>query len=172
MAERKRRRSGQAALEFAFLYGGIILPLTFGIVYVAEMYWVWHSMVEFTREGARYAATHCFQTDTQNVVTYMQSHVPVNIDQSQFQTGGSAQINVTYFQLDPNTGTLGPVACDGACGTDCVPDSVTISVTNYEFTRFVGYLHLPPIVMPAFPTSMPVQSNGCNGDNGAVTCNP
>jgi Flp pilus assembly protein TadG len=175
MAGRRRRttrRGGQAALEFAFLYGGIILPLTFGIVFVAEMYWVWHSMVELTRDGARYAATHCYQTDTQNVITYMQTHVPVNIDQTQFQVGGSAQITVNYLQLDPTTGILGAMACDGACSTDCVPDAVTVSISNYQFTRFVGYLKIPPIVMPAFPTSMPVQSNGCNGDNGTVTCNP
>jgi Flp pilus assembly protein TadG len=165
-------RKGQAALEFALLYGGVILPLTFGIVYVAEMYWVWHSIVEFTRDGARYAATHCYETSGQNVIDYMQMHVPVNIDQNQFMAGGSAQINVNYFQLDPTTGILGPAACDGSCSTDCVPDAVTISISNYEFTRFVTYLHLPPIVIPAFPTSMPIESNGCNGDNGAVTCNP
>ena len=166
------RRNGQAALEFALLYGGVILPLTFGLVYVAEMYWVWHSMVEFTRDGARYAATHCYQTDTQNVISYMQSHVPANIDQLQLQSGGAAIIVVNYQQLDPTTGILGPVACDGGCSTDCVPDAVTVSVTNYQFNRFVGYLHLPPIPLPPFPTSMPVESNGCNRDNGAVTCNP
>jgi hypothetical protein len=102
----------------------------------------------------------------------MQANVPVNIDQSQFKTGGSAIIVVQYSQLDPTTGILGPMLCDGGCSTDCVPDAVTVSVTNYEFTRFVNYLHLPPIVMPAFPTSVPVASNGCNGDNGSVTCNP
>ena len=57
------RRSGQAAIEFAILYSAVILPLTFGIVYVGEMYWVWHSAAEFTREGARYATTHCWQAD-------------------------------------------------------------------------------------------------------------
>jgi len=137
------------------------------------MYWVWHSMVEFTRDGARYAATHCFQTDTQNVVTYMQTHVPVNIDLAQFQVGGAAQINVVYQQLDPaGTGTLGPMQCDGTCSTDCVPDAVTVSISNYQFRRFVGYLNLPPVVLPPFPTSVSVQSNGCNGDNGQVVCNP
>jgi Flp pilus assembly protein TadG len=167
-----RGRRGQATLEFALLYGGIILPLTFGLIYVAEMYWVWHSMVEFTRDGARYAATHCFETDGANVLTYMQTHVPVNIDQNQFMQGGTAQINIAYFQLDPSSGILEPISCDGDCGTDCIPDSVTVSVTNYEFTRFVTYLHLPPIVLPAFPTSVPVASSGCNGDNSTVTCNP
>jgi Flp pilus assembly protein TadG len=172
MRERRGRQSGQAAIEFALLYSAIILPLTFGIVYVAEMYWVWHSMVEFTREGARYAATHCFQTDTQNVLTYMQNHVPANIDVSQFRSGGSAQIQVQYSSLDPSASppALIPVACDGACSADCVPDAVTVSVTNYEFRRFVGFLHLPPVVMPAFPTSMPTASNGCDPEQNV--CNP
>jgi hypothetical protein len=162
MAVRKRR-SGQAAIEFALLYSAVILPLTFGIVYVAEMYWVWHSAVEFTREGARYAATHCWQADTQNVVTYMQNHVPVNIDASEFRPGGSALINVEYFQRDPASGQLLPFSCDGGdCSVNCVPDTVTVSVTNYEFRRFVSFLRLQPVVMPAFPVSMAIQSSGCD----------
>jgi Flp pilus assembly protein TadG len=165
-------RKGQAAIEFVLLYSAVILPLTFGIVYVAEMYWVWHSMVEFTREGARYAATHCFQSDSANVISFMQTHVPVNIDLNQFQTGGTAQIQVQYFSLDPtaSTPTLIPAACDGTCSTACVPDAVTVSVTNYEFRRFVSFVHLPPVVMPAFPTSMPVESNGCDPEQNV--CNP
>jgi hypothetical protein len=167
------RRGGQATIEFALLYGGVIIPLTFGMIYVSEMYWIWHSMVEFTRDGARYAATHCFQSDAQNVVTYMQTHVPVNIDQVQFQTGGTAEIDVVYQQLDPSgTGQLGPMQCDGTCSTDCVPDAVTVSISNYQITWFVTYLNLPPVVLPPFPTSVSMQSNGCNGDNGSVVCNP
>jgi Flp pilus assembly protein TadG len=164
----RSKRSGQAAIEFAILYSAVILPLTFGIVYVAEMYWVWHSAIEFTREGARYATTHCWQADGQNVMTYMQTHVPVNIDVSQFRQGGSALITVEYFQLDPASGLLGPPTCDP--GT-CVPDTVTVSVTNYEFTRFVSFLHLQPVVMPSFPTSMPMQSAGLDPENPG-TCSP
>jgi Flp pilus assembly protein TadG len=171
MAARKNRRAGQAVIEFALLYGAIILPMTFGIVYVAEMYWVWHSMVEFTREGARYAATHCWQADSQNVVTYMQSHVPVNIDLNQFQTGGAAQINVQYFQLDPATATLGAFSCSAGSGPACVPDAVAVSVTNYQFRRFVGFLKLPPVTMPSFPTSMPIESGGVDPEQNNV-CNP
>jgi hypothetical protein len=171
MAERRMtRRSGQAAIEFAILYGAVLLPLTFGIVFVAEMYWTWHSAVEFTREGARYAATHCWQGDGQNVVSYMQNHVPVNIDASQFRSGGIAQINVDYFARDPDSGLLNPFSCDGECSPACVPDAVTVSVTNYEFRRFVSFIHLQPVVMPAFPTSMPIQSNGCDPEQN--TCIP
>jgi len=167
------RRSGQASIEFVLLYSAIILPLTFGIVFVAEMYWVWHSMVEFTREGARYAATHCYQADTQNVVTFMQTHVPTNIDLNQFQSGGTALIQVQYMSLDPtaSTPTLIPTSCSGDCSTDCVPDAVTVSVTNYQFSRFVSFVHLPPVVMPSFPTSMPIESNGCDPEQNNM-CNP
>jgi hypothetical protein len=72
-----RRRSGQALTEFAVLYAGVVLPLTFMIVFVSEMLWVWHSVVDFTRDGARYAATHCWMADAGNVAGtggYMPTH--------------------------------------------------------------------------------------------------
>src|SRR6266851_4081085 len=84
---RERSVRGQAAIEFTLLYGLVFVPLIFGIVFVSEMYWTWHSMAEFTREGARYAATHCWQGDANNVVNYMQTHVPPVIDFDQFRSG-------------------------------------------------------------------------------------
>ena len=92
MAEHKLRR-GQATVEFALLYGTVMVPLLFGFIYLAQLLWVWHSIVEFTRDGARYAATHCWAADGQNVIQYMQTNVPANIDQAEFQLGGSAAIN-------------------------------------------------------------------------------
>ena len=81
---RAKRASGNAIVEFAILYGGVILPLTFMLVFVAEMAWIWHSVVDFTRDGARYAATHCYEPDgsASNVLAYMQANVPLMIDQA------------------------------------------------------------------------------------------
>ena len=93
-----RHRSGQALTEFAVLYAGVILPLTFMIVFVSEMLWVWHSVADFTRDGARYAATHCWMADGSNVAGpggYMPTHVPPMIDMDQFQNG-AAGIQVQY----------------------------------------------------------------------------
>ena len=73
---RRRGESGQTTVEYGILYAGVILPLTFAIIFVAEMLWVWHSVVDFTRDGAQYAATHCWESNGQNVITYMQTHVP------------------------------------------------------------------------------------------------
>ncbi len=162
---RKRRfgsRSGQAAVEYALLYAGVVLPMSFMAIFVAEMLWVWHSAVEFTRDGARYAATHCWQSDTSNVLAYMESHVPRMIDMDQFQNG-AAGIEVQYFQKDPDTGDLTDFSCDGGdCTVNCVPDAVSVSITNYQFTRFSGFFRLPAVTMPDFRTSVAVESGGCD----------
>ncbi len=155
-------RSGQAALEFALLYAGVILPLTFSTVFVAEMLWVWHSVVDYTRDGARYAATHCWYADGSNVTTYMATHVPRMIDMDQFQNG-SAGVTVQYFSKDPDTGDLTDFSCDaGECSVDCIPDAVSVSVTSYQFTRFVSFFRLPAVAMPDFRTTVPMESGGCD----------
>jgi hypothetical protein len=156
----RNRRSGQATVELALMYGAVIVPLLFGIVFVSEICWIWHSMVEFTRDGARYAATHCWQGDSQNVVQYMQTHVPPTIDIAEFQAGGGAQINVQYFQRDPDSGLLGPFTCGVDCSTECVPDAVTVTVTNYQFQRYATLLK--SISLPPFSGSEAIASNGCD----------
>jgi hypothetical protein len=158
--KRLKRRSGQALTEFAILYGGVILPLTFMTIFVAEMLWVWHSVADFTRDGARYAATHCWTADGSNVRGYMTSHVPPMIDQNLFQDG-TAVINVEYF----SDGGVTPF--DGnSCAGVCVPDSVTVSIANYQFLRFAAFMKLPPVTIPPFTTNIPMESAGFQDASG------
>ena len=66
-------------------------------------------------------------------------------------------------ESDPDTGSLIDFTCDsGECTADCIPDAVTVSVTTYEFRRFVGFLGLPPVPIPDFRTSLPMESAGCD----------
>jgi hypothetical protein len=157
---RRRRTGGQELTEFAVLYSAVILPLTFMTFFVAEALWIWHGMVEFTRDGARYAVTHyCGQADGGNVLSYMQTHVPPVMDQAQFQVGGSATVQVQYVfgtDVDPN-----------ACAS-CIPDSVTVSVGNYTFGRLAGFLRLPGIPMPPFTTNLPMESAGYDSAGNLV----
>ena len=160
----RRRRSGQAAVEFALLYSAVILPLTFMLYAVSQMLWVWHSVNDFTRDGANYAATHCWMADASNVTSYMTTHVPRMIDMDKFQSG-EAGIQVAYFAQDAATGQLTPFACaSGAdCSAGCVPDAVTVSVTSYQFTKGLStFFRLAPVTIPPFATSMPMQSAGCD----------
>ena len=159
---RRRNNSGQATVEYALIYAGAILPLSFMVIFVAEMLWVWHSVADFTRDGARYAATHCWQGDASNVQAYMTSHVPRMIDMDQFQNG-SAGITVQYFSRDPDTGNLTDFSCDGGeCSSECIPDAVTVSVTSYQFTRFSGFFRLPAVSLPDFHASTAMGGAGCD----------
>jgi hypothetical protein len=120
--------------------------------------------VDLTRDGANYAATHCWMGDGTNVSTYMTTHLPRMIDMDKF-VSGAAGLQISYFSLDPATGQLAPFSCaSGAdCSAGCVPDAVTVSVTTYQFTKGLpAFFHLPAVTMPPFATSMPMQSAGCD----------
>ena len=167
---RNNQEGGQALVEWVLTNAGIILPTTFILIFTAQLLWVWHSAQEWTRDGARYAATHCYQGGGANVQSYMRTHVPVNVDQTEFQ-GGTAELVISYFGKDPDTGDLSEFTCAGSeCSTDCIPDAVTVRVTGYEFRTFMSYLGLPPVIIPDFATSVAIESAGCDPDQG--TCLP
>jgi Flp pilus assembly protein TadG len=169
MAARRRTfrssRAGSMTLEFAIAYAGVMLPMTFGLLFFAQLMWVWHSVNEMTRRGASYATTHCWQSAAGNVVEYMQNNIPPMIDQVQIQNG-PAQIAVTYFSKDPVTGQLAPFQCDSECTANCIPDTVTVSVTGFQFTTFTTYLGLAPITIPNFQTSLAMEGAGCDPEQG------
>lgn len=161
-----RSQSGQVTLEYAILAAGVIFPTIFGLLYLSEMLWVWHSVADFTRDGANYASTHCWQAAADNVISYMKTHVPLMIDQDQF-INGTATIEVNYYSKDPTTGFLVDFSCDTECNTQCIPDVVTVRATNYQFTNFVRYLGLPPVTMPDFVSTATIESAGCDPDQDA-----
>ena len=163
---RKKPRTGQALLEFALLYIGVIVPMTFGIIFLSEMLWTWHSVVELTRDVARYASTHCYQGDGANVTAYMQTHVPPMVDQAQFQQG-QAMLLIQYYARDPDSGQLTAFTCDSDCSVNCIPDAVSVGITNYTFGHFLDFLKLQPVAIPPFTTSLPMESTGCDPQQGA-----
>lgn len=166
---RTHSRSGQATLEFVMAYSALILPVSMMIVFTAQLLWVWHSMTDFTREGARYATTHCWQGDGGNVRSWMQQNVPLTADRDQFQTG-PAEIQVEYFSRDADSGQLTAFSCDGGdCSASCVPDTVRIRITGYQYRGLFTYLGLPPLSMPEFHTTLAVESAGCGPDSQECT---
>jgi hypothetical protein len=169
MTPRRQNQKGQTLVEFSLIYVLLLIPVSFAIIFTAQLLWIWHSAIEWTRDGARYAATHCYQAGGGNVISYMRTHVPTNIDQDQF-TGGQAEVQIQYFTRNAESGTLDEFACESECTPDCVPDVVTVRVLNYEFRRFFAYLGLSPITMPDFATTVPIESAGCDPESG--TCTP
>lgn len=161
----RKNRRGQATIEFIVSYATLVLPVTMMIIFTAQLLWVWHSMTDWTALGARYASTHCWQGDGGNVRTWMQQNVPLTADRDQFQSG-PAEIEVAYFKRDPDSGSLADFSCDsGECSRNCIPDTVRIRVTGYEYRGVFTYLGLPPLAMPDFTTSVAIESAGCNPDS-------
>lgn len=165
-----RRRRGQQLVEFSLTAAVIVIPVTMMIVFTAQLLWVWHSVVDFTNQGAKYAATHCYSNGGSNVLAYMRANVPMMVDRDQFRDG-TADIEVTYFQRDPDTGTLAEFTCTGSdCSRECIPDMVRVRIPSYQFRGLQAYLGLPPVNLPNFQASIPVESLGCSATDGDVTC--
>lgn len=164
-ASRRARRSGQAVVEYILVYGVLVLPLTFMVTFTAQMMWIWNSGVEWTRNGARYAATHCAQGGGANVQNFMRQNVPTTVDQDQFQSG-AVTIQVQYFQRNAETGALEEYECASECSLECTPEAVTVRVQNYQFRGIQNYLGLAPLSMPDWVTSVPIESAGCDPETG------
>jgi len=82
--------------------------------------------------------------------------VPPNLQMQQFQSGGSAQINVQYSSVDAESGQTA-FAC-AANSAACVPDVVSVSVTNYQFQPYAVLLR--SVTMPSFLTTQAIASAG------------
>jgi hypothetical protein len=161
-----RRRKGQSTVEFALAWTAVLVPLIFALIFTSQILWIWHSINDFTRQGAGYATTHCWMGSASNVLDFLRSNVPAMINREQFQSG-PAEIHVTYYGKDPDTGQLIPFQCDMDCSNSCIPDTVTVSVTGYEFRAFVTTLGLPPVTIPDLRTSAPMESAGCDSEQAA-----
>src|SRR6478752_6444640 len=92
----RRNIRGQASVEMALALVVGIVPLTLGLIAFAEVTWTYHALTTLTRDGARYAATHCWQGGAQNVINWMRVNAPMFPDRSQLQSGAIA-IEVNYW---------------------------------------------------------------------------
>jgi hypothetical protein len=166
---RSNTRRGQSTVEYALTYLALILPLTMMLYHGSNLLWVWQSGSDFTRQGAQYAATHCWQPGGENVLIYMRQHTPIMFDRDQFRDG-QAEIEVSYFGRNADSGALEEYTCDGSsCSRECVPDLVRVQITNYQYRGLFSYFGLAPVSIPPFTTSMLMESAGCSPDEEACT---
>ena len=160
---------GQATLEMALALLLVIVPMTLALIGFSEVAWTYHALATLTRQAARYAATHCWQDSSgSNVVSWIQSNAPAFPDKPQLQSGGM-QILVSYWTHDPVTHQSIPFECAGGCSPDCVPDSVTVSVSGYQFNHFFPMLGMEPLQAPPFSTTVEMQGAGGDPETGVST---
>ena len=158
----RRTVRGQATIEMALALVAGVVPLTLGLIAFAQLGWTYHALTTLTRQGARYASTHCWQDASgSNVAAWMQANAPAFPDRPQLASGG-VQIQVSYWTHDPISRQSVPFECDGGCSAQCVPDSVTVSITGYQFDHFLTLLGLQPLQVPPFSTTVAIESGGAN----------
>lgn len=161
-----RTPRGQASVETAVVFGTIVVPAVFGLLMVSQVAWVWGSLAHLTRLGAKYAVTHCWQDSSgSNVVNYMRTNVPPMLDRQQVASG-AVNIVVQYWTQDSANHQTVPFDCGESCTFACIPDAVTVTVSGYQLQGLPRLLGLEPITMPAFSTTLQVESAGGNPDTG------
>lgn len=156
-----RSARGQTTMEYMVLLIFVALPLTFGLIALCQMLWIWHSVADWTRDTAQYASTHCWYASGENVANWMREHTPMMFDQATFRNGG-ADLEIKYYYRNPDSGAIEDFSCDAECSTGCIPDLVSVRVRNYEFRSFLSYLGLPPVAMPDLGATTSMESAGCD----------
>jgi len=166
---RTRNSRGQALVETALALVFGMIPLTFGLLAFSEVAWTYHALATATRQGARYAATHCFEDESgSNVVNWIHANAPAFPDRNLLVSGG-IQVQVSYWMHDLANHQTVPFSCAGGCNPDCVPDSVTVSITGYEFNHFFPILGLTPLQVPPFSSTVAIESAGGNPETASST---
>jgi len=163
---RFRIKKGQATVELALVLLFGVLPLSFGLIAFFEAGWAYHGLGALARLGGADAPTRCFQDSSgQNVVSWLtdlnNAALPIFPVRQQLASGG-IQITVQYWTHDPDQGSI-PVLCSASCDAQCVPDSVTVGIAtsnpnSYQFNRFLTSFGLPVLQLPAFSTTVPMES--------------
>src|SRR5262249_26233655 len=98
----------------------------------------------------------------------MQANAPAFPDRAMLVSGG-IEVQVNYWTHDRETRQTVPFSCGGGCSADCVPDSVTVSITGYQFNHFFQILGFPPLQVPPFSTTIPIEGAGADPETTMST---
>lgn len=147
----KSRQNGMTSVEFAVI-GTVLLLVIFAVIETGRLMWVWETLTEATRRGARVAAV-C-PVNHAGIANMTVFNAP--------DTGGESAIlnglttgNVVVEYLDGGSVLLGAPANDDWCDIE------------YVRVRIAGFTHqvLIPFVeitldAPEFETTLPAESLG------------
>lgn len=160
---KKRRQSGLTTVEFA-LVASLFFIVLFAVIEFGRALFVWNTLTEATRRGARLAAV-CPLNDP--------AIVNVAVFNAPDASGASAVLNglstgnVTTQYLDASgnvTGTAGNIRY------------VRVRIDNYQHTLLIPFFNTT-LTAPPFETTLPSESLGAlpdpaNPDGGETRCQP
>src|SRR5438105_2314152 len=80
----------------------------------------------------------------------------------------TVQIDVSYWTYNPATHESEAFSCSSSCSAQCVPDSVTVGISGYQFNHFLTLLGLQPLQVPPFSTTIEIESAGGNPETASL----
>lgn len=151
-----KRQRGTTTVEFAIV-GAVALTVLFGVIEVGRALFVWNTLAEATRRGARLAVVCPMNHPAIKRVTILSK--PEGPDTSPVVPGlSTANVAVAYLQDDGS-----------AAASYSQTKYVRVSITGYEYTLFIP-LVTPKITAPPFSTTLPAESLGYVPDSGTFEC--
>lgn len=150
------RQRGATTVEFAIV-GALALTVLFGVIEISRALFVWNTLSEATRRGARLAAVCPMNHPSIKRVAILSS--PGGPDTSPVVPGlSTANVAVAYLQADGS-----------AAASYSQTHYVRVSITGYEYTLFIPFV-TPTITAPPFSTTLPSESLGYVPDTGTHEC--
>ena len=153
------KQQGTTTVEFSIVATALFLTL-FGVIEISRAFFVWNTAGEMTRRGARVAAV-C-PIDHEGVARVAMMGDPNGGDNSPlFRHITTANISITYLDDNGNPTDIYPEA-----------EHVRVEIINYAHNLIIPFLPeaLRTVNMPAFSTTVPVESLGLVPDDGSRRC--
>jgi Flp pilus assembly protein TadG len=148
-SRRWRGMKGQSLVEMAFVCL-LFFFLLFGVMEFGRALWTYNTIVQTTREAARWAVVHVQSasdstniTATQNIVIYG-------------NTAGTGSPLLPGLASATVSVALQPLQTDGS-GTP-INEKISVSVSNFQFQFLIPIA--PTITLPAFETTLYTESKG------------
>ncbi|MEN8132003.1 MAG: TadE family protein [Pseudomonadota bacterium] len=152
----RKNQQGTTMVEFAIIAVTLFIVL-FGVIEVGRAFFVWNTVSEATRRGARLAAV-CPPNHTAVAEVTILNSPGGGANSPILQGLSTGNVSVEYLDEDGNsTGGAFPISY------------VRVSIVNYQHTLLIPFL-LSTITVPPFSTTLPAESLGYIPELGARQC--
>lgn len=155
-----RGQKGVYTVEFA-IAGAVFFLVLFGVIEIGRALFVWNTIAEATRRGARVAAV-CDPTNNTIAGEVAVFNAPGGGSVSPVLNGlTTGNVSVQYLDAGGTPGAVGAAI-----------DYVRVSITGYTHNLIIPFLpaSVTNLTVPPFTTTLPAESLGYNPDINAYQC--
>lgn len=161
-----RGQRGVYTVEFAIV-GAVFFLVLFGVIEIARTLYVWNTLAEAARRGARVAAV-CDPTNNTVSKEVAVFNAPGGGGRSAVLWGlnfNTSDVSVQYLDAGGNPGAVGAAIA-------YVRVSITGIGGSNSYKQLIPFLpaSVTTLSVPAFSTTLPAESLGYNPDNNTFQC--